>query len=184
MISDSSRMKSDSYSRESMRTHSPVLAYVVPYASIMIASILPSLALAGTMPFLPPIGFLIFVAWRIVRPGFLPLWVGLPLGAFDDLFSGQPFGSAILLWSITMITIEFLEARWPWRGFWQDWVTSAIATSLYIPLALSISGTIPNMHHLLVIAPQILLSVLLYPIIARMIARLDRLRLRRFWAIS
>ena len=64
------------------------------------------------------------LGWRMVRPGLLPLWAGAPLGAFDDLVSGQPFGSAILLWSLAMIAIELIETRFPWRGFWQDWFTA------------------------------------------------------------
>lgn len=184
MAKRSSSMRSDSYARESMRDYSPTLAYAIPYLSILLGSMIPAFALAGSMPFLPPLGFLLFFGWRIIRPGLLPMWVGLPLGAFDDLFSGQPFGSGILLWSIAMITIEFIEARWPWRGFWQDWVTYATATTLYLFLALIVSGTFVNLHHLVAIAPQVLLSVLLYPMIARMVATLDKLRLKRFKVIS
>ncbi len=184
MAKRSSRMRSDSYSRESMRDYSPTLAYTIPYLLILLGSILPSLAFSSAMPFLPPFGFVLLIAWRIIRPGLLPMWIGLPLGAFDDLFSGQPFGSGILLWSIAMITIEFVEARWPWRGFWQDWAIYASAISTYLILALAVSGTFPTMHHLVAIAPQLLLSLLLYPIIARMVAVFDKLRLKRFKVIS
>lgn len=184
MAKRSSRMKSDSYARESMRGHSPTLAYSVPYLSILLCSMIPLLVVAGTMPILPPMGFLVFFTWRLIRPGLLPMWVGLPLGAFDDLFSGQPFGSGILLWSICMIVIEFVEARWPWRGFWQDWVTFAIASTLYLLFALILSGTFVNLHHIVASAPQVLLSALLYPMIARMVATLDKLRLKRFKVIS
>ena len=36
---------------------------------------------------------------------------------FDDLFSGQPMGSAMLLWSVAMIALEAIEQRFPWRGY-------------------------------------------------------------------
>ena len=184
MARRSARMRSDSYSRESMRDYSPLLAYTIPYLSILLATILPSFVFSSAMPFVPPLGFLLLLAWRIMRPGLLPMWIGLPLGAFDDLFSGQPFGSGILLWSSFMIIIEFVEARWPWRGFWQDWFTSSVGSTAYLLAALMVSGTIPNLYHLFAIAPQLLLSVLLYPIIARMVAILDKLRLKRFKVIS
>lgn len=183
MAKQPERLRSDSYARTSMQAYSPALAYSTPYISIMLGSLLPSFAFASTMPFLPPLGFLIFLAWRIMRPGLLPLWIGLPLGAFDDLFSGQPFGSAILLWSITMIMIETVEARFPWRGLWQDWLAACAATIVYLILALLVSGTLPNIHLLFASLPQLLLSLLLYPIIARMIAILDKFRLLRFKAI-
>lgn len=178
------RLRSDSYSRTSMREHSNVLAYAIPYASILLGSLLPSLAFASAMPFLPPMGFIFLLTWRIMRPGLLPMWIGFPLGFFDDLFSGQPFGSAILLWSATLIVIEMLEARFPWRGFWQDWFTATIGIVVYILAAILVSGVFPNIHQLFAIVPQLLLSVLLYPIIARMVAGLDKLRLKRFKVIS
>lgn len=173
------RSRSDQYGRRINREQYPLLVYTVPTLSIMLGSIAPMLPMAGLMPIMPPLGFMIFIGWRLVRPGLLPLWAGLPLGAFDDMFSGQPFGSAILLWSVAMIAIELLEARYPWRGFWQDWFTASLVAAVYLLLMLVFSGTSPSIHHLTAAGPQFLLSLLLYPIIARMVAWLDRLRLLR-----
>jgi rod shape-determining protein MreD len=119
------------------------------------------------------------LGWRMVRPGLLPLWAGAPLGAFDDLVSGQPFGSAVLLWSLAMIVIELVETRFPWRGFWQDWFTASLVAVAYWLAALLLSGASVTPEMLTVAMPQALLSVLLYPIIARMVAGLDRFRLKR-----
>ena len=71
----------------------------------------PGWLLIASAPVLPPLGFLAFVAWRQLRPGLLPVWAGLPLGLFDDLFSGQPFGTAVMLWSIAAIVLDVIEAR-------------------------------------------------------------------------
>lgn len=161
------------------RVISPWRARTVPYVSILLGSLLPIWALADVMPFVPPLGFLVFLSWRIMRPGLLPLWVGLPLGAFDDLFSGQPIGSAIFLWSLTMIGLELIETRFPWRGFWQDWFTAGLAILLYIAAAMFVSGASMTPFMAAAVAPQILLSILLYPLFARMIAWLDRFRLSR-----
>lgn len=177
------RARADQYGKRLNREESALLAYTLPYISIMVGSLIPALPLAIAMPILPPLGFLLLLGWRNMRPGLLPLWVGVPLGAFDDLFSGQPFGSAILLWSLTLIGLEVIEARFPWRGFWQDWFSGGIATLIYILLSIPASGAQLNVHLLIAMLPQILLSVLLYPIIARMVAALDTLRLTRFWKI-
>ncbi len=171
--------RADHYGSRINRTHSPWRALTVPYATIMLGSVLPVLFLADVMPLLPPIGFLFLIGWRIMRPGLLPLWVGVPLGVFDDLFSGQPFGSAVMLWSITMIALEIIETRFPWRGFWQDWFTASLAIVLYILAAMVVSGAPLTPHLLLAAMPQIVLSVLLYPVFARIVARLDRFRLAR-----
>ena len=161
------------------RVTSPWRANSVHYISILIGSLLPLFALADVMPIMPPVGYITFLAWRMMRPGLLPLWVGVPLGAFDDLFSGQPFGSAILLWSVTMIVLEMIETRFPWRGFWQDWFTAGLGIALYIIAAMVVSGATLTVSLALAIVPQIVLSVLLYPLFARAIAWLDRFRLSR-----
>ena len=131
------------------------------------------------MPLLPPLGYMMMIGWRIMRPGFLPLWAGAPLGAFDDLFSGQPFGSGIFLFSLAMITLEVIETRFPWRGFWQDWFTAGFALILYMLSAIVISGAILSSHLFFAAIPQLLIAVLSYPMLSRAIAWLDRYRLAR-----
>lgn len=171
--------RSDMHGRRINRAPSPWRARSVPYISIMLASLVPIVLIADVMPLVPSLGFLVLLGWRMVRPGLLPLWASAPLGAVDDLFSGQPFGSAILLWSLAMIAIELIETRFPWRGFWQDWFTAGLMASGYWLAALVLSGASVTPQMLIVALPQALLSILLYPIIARMVASLDRFRLVR-----
>lgn len=161
------------------REHSPILAAAILYGSILLASWIPTLFVTSSMPLLPPFGFLLLVGWRLMRPGTLPSWAGFPLGAFDDLFSGQPFGSAILLWSVALLAFEWFESRFPWRGFLQDWLASAIACGSYVLLATLVSGAMLNLPVLVAVAPQLLLSMALYPTIATMVATFDRIRLVR-----
>ncbi|MDA7787869.1 rod shape-determining protein MreD [Sphingomonadaceae bacterium] len=182
------RSRSDPYGSRINREHSPVLAYAIPWVTMLGASVLPVFFMASAMPLVPPLGFLTLIAWRLVRPGLLPVWAGLPLGLFYDLFSGQPFGSAALLWSLALLAIEAIEARFPWRGFQQDWVTASGLIILYLLLAGLLSGATLGFEMVFMTVKalwlQILLSVLLYPIIARLVARLDRLRLMRWRRIG
>lgn len=173
------RSRSDPYGSRINRTHSTLLAHVTPWLSIIIGSLLTQLPIAAAIPMMPPLGFMMLLAWRLVRPGLLPVWAGFPLGAFDDLFSGQPFGSAILLWSLTMLGIELLEFRFPWRGFIQDWLVASLVLSAYLVLAALLSGAGLTWPTLVGLGPQLVLSVLLFPLVARLAAGLDRLRLTR-----
>lgn len=159
------------------RVQDPWRTNSVHYVTICLGSILPLFIIADVMPIVPPLGFMLFLGWRLMRPGLMPLWVGVPLGAFDDLFSGQPFGSAIFLWSLTMIALEAIETRFPWRGFWQDWFTAGLGIALYTCAAMLVSGAALSPALLAIIIPQILFSILLYPILGRVIARADRFRL-------
>ena len=174
------RARSDAYGSRINRSHSPLLANVIPWLSILLGSLLPVFAIAAALPMVPPLGFLTLLAWRLVRPGLLPVWAGFPLGLFDDLFSGQPFGFAILLWSMTMLVIEFVELRLPWRAFWQDWFTAGLLVVVYLLAGWLLSGATPTLPALVALVPQLLMSVLMFPIVARIVARFDRLRLMRW----
>lgn len=173
------RARSDRYGSRINRAPSRLRAISVPYLTILAGSLLPSLLIADLMPLAPPLGFLMLLGWRIMRPGLLPVWIGAPLGAFDDLVSGQPFGSAVLMWSLAMIALELIEARFPWRGFWQDWFTAAFAATLYLVAAMTASGAPLSQPLLVAAVPQFLSAILIYPFLAHLIAGLDRFRLTR-----
>lgn len=170
----------DAYGSRINRAPSPMLVFAVPVVSILLATLLPLFFITGAVPYVPPLAFMMLMAWRIIRPGIFPVWIGFPLGLFDDLFSGQPFGSAIMLWSLAMIAIDVIEARFPWRSFVQDWLTVAGFTALYIVAGAFVSGAEVTAPMLFALAPQVVLAIVLFPIVARLVARLDRLRLTRF----
>ena len=175
----SPRARRDPYGNKINRTHSPALAYAVPWLSIMLGSLLPQVPIASAVPLVPPLGYLMLLSWRLVRPGLLPVWAGFPLGAFDDLFSGQPLGCAILLWSVTMIGIELVETRFPWRGFFQDWIVASVIVTWYLVISALFSGAPVTASAMLVIVPQLVLSIALIPLLSRFVAGLDRFRLTR-----
>lgn len=161
------------------RAQSPLLAFGLPWFSILLGSLTPWLPVIALAPLLPPLGFMIMLAWRLLRPGLLPLWAGLPLGMFDDLYSGQPFGSGVLLFSMTLIALELIEIRFPWRNFWLDWLTASAILPLYLAVAAVLSDATPDFVQLRVIIPQIVVAIVLFPLVARIVAVLDRLRLMR-----
>ena len=169
----------DPFGSKINRAHSPLLAYGLPWLTIMLGSLTPWLPVIASAPVLPPFGFMLLLAWRLLRPGLLPLWAGIPLGLFDDLYSGQPLGSAILLFSLVLIAVELIELRFPWRNFWLDWLTASAILIPYLVVAALLSGGGPAFVQLAVILPQLVISVVLYPVIARLVAKLDRLRLKR-----
>ena len=177
------RSRSDAYGRRINREHSPLIALALPWLSIMLGSLVPLFFIATALPLVPPTGFLMLVAWRLVRPGLLPIWAGFPLGFFDDLFSGQPLGCGIVLYSIAMIALDLLDRRIPWRTFVQDWMAAAAALLVYLVAAFILSGSKVAAPALVALGPQIILSVFLFPPVARLVSALDRLRLTR-WRVT
>jgi rod shape-determining protein MreD len=174
----------DGFGRTINRDHSPALVQGVPLATILAGSLTPLLPIIAAGPVMPPFGFMFMLAWRIQRPGLLPRWAGLPLGAFDDLFSGQPFGSAIMLWSLALLSLDAIEARFPWRGFWQDWMTAAGLVAAYLVLAAFVANGGIDLWLVPLLVPQVLLSILLFPLVARIVAFFDRVRLIRIKVVG
>lgn len=171
-------------SRQINRSHSPVLARSVPWLTVMLGSLLQTLPMIGSAPLVPPLGFLALLAWRQLHPGLLPVWAGLPLGLVDDVFSGQPMGSAMTLWSIAMIAFDLMEQRFPWRSYLLDWAVAAAAIVLYVLTGALLAHPGRGVAAAGVLAPQLALSVLIFPLVERLIAVCDRMRLRRFRTIS
>ncbi len=168
------------YAQGINRGQSVVLAYALPWLSIMLGTLVPGLFSIASAPLFPPIGFLMLVSWRQLRPGLLPVWVGLPLGLFDDLYSGQPFGSAVLLWSATMMIMEGVELGFPWRSFIVDWLMASALIVLYLLSALGLANAGGGHVLLAHIMPQVLFAMLVFPLVGRLIGALDRVRLARF----
>jgi rod shape-determining protein MreD len=159
------------------RAPSPVLATGLPWISIMLVSMVTFSPIVASAPVLPPLAFLTLLAWRMLRPSLLPVWAGLPLGAWDDLFSGQPFGSGIVLWSAAMLAMEAIDGRFLWRGFPQDWLAAAGLIAGYVLLSAGIAGIAAGYPLPLSAGPQLLLGIVLFPVITRIVALLDRIRL-------
>ena len=169
----------DAFGSKINRDHWPVLMHGVPWLSIMLFSLAPMLPIIAPAPVLPPLGYLFMLSWRLLRPGLLPLWAGFPLGLFDDMFSGQPLGCGILLFSLTLIALDLLELRFPWRGFFQNWAILALLLATYLIVAAIVSGASIELSRLTLLAPQILLSIVAVPIVMSIVGLLDRFRLLR-----
>ena len=62
------------------RAPSPVLAVATPWLLVMLGSLSPALPVIASAPVVPPLGFLVLMAWAQLPPGLLPVWAGVPLG--------------------------------------------------------------------------------------------------------
>src|SRR3546814_19082335 len=115
---------------------------------------------------------MVLLAWRLLRPESLKIWSPVLLGLFDDLLSGQPFGSAMLLWTICFFVIELIEIRLVFRDFWQDWLIAAEAIGFVLlagrALASPIAAPVDT-----ILALQILFSILVFPLFALLVGRID-----------
>lgn len=154
---------------------------IVPVATVMIASALPlMLPLVANSPVLPPLGLLFFLCWQLLRTEMWPVWVGLPLGLWDDLFSGQPIGTAVGLWTLASIAIHYSSQRIYWRGFLHDWAIAALLIAIIQSLAaLIVHPDAATGRVLGLVVPQVIISALLVPLLMRLTGKFDNFRLKR-----
>jgi rod shape-determining protein MreD len=150
----------------------------VPIASTMIASLTPLIPAITTAPAMPPWGLLLLLGWRMLHRNIWPAWLGLPLGLWDDMFSGQPLGSSMLLWTLALLGLDMLDRRMVWRDFIQEWGIAAAMIVVALILGLLIANMTGGSTALIVLLPQIAMSILAFPLVARACAVFDAWRLR------
>ena len=81
------------------------------------------------------------------------------------------------LWSVAVIGMDYFEARFPWRGFALDWLLAALVIAAYLALSLQVANLAGGATPLFVLAPQLAVAVLIYPLTARIVGAVDRFRL-------
>lgn len=160
------------------RTPSRLRIHGTPVLCVMLGSMIPALLpLISQSPTLPPLGLLFLLSWRLLHREIWPLWIGAPLGAFDDLMSGNPFGTAIFLWSVIIIAIEFADERLFWRDYWHDWLIAVPACLTFLGGSFLIARLGGSAVPAFLLLPQLLWSALFYPLIVRITAGMDRWRM-------
>ncbi|SEI97959.1 rod shape-determining protein MreD [Sphingomonas sp. OV641] len=141
----------------------------------MAGSLVTIFPVAASLPLMPPCGLLMLLAWRLLAPLALRRWAPALLGLFDDCLSGQPMGSATLLWTLSFFLIDLFDQRTIFRAFAQDWLIAATAIALCLVggrlLATPLGGHVDS-----VLVAQIAVSILLFPFAARIVAWVDRRR--------
>lgn len=149
----------------------------IPVVTVLIGSMVTALPLIAQTPVMPPFGLLLLLSWRLLRPELWRAWIGLPLGLFDDMMSGQPIGSGMFLWTVMLIGVDTIEQRMIWRSYRQDWLIAAVAIIFGITGGLLLAQiTGGGDVSLLLVAPQMLWTILLFPFVVRQCARIDRWR--------
>ncbi len=148
----------------------------IPAVSVMLGSMTVLIPQIFVLPLLPPFGLLLLLAWRMIVRDLWPVWAALPLGLFDDIFSGQPLGSAMLLWTLVFLVLDIFDRWMMWRDYRQDWVIAGTLVTVVLLLGLAIANGSGGDTNTIILLPQIIVSVLMFPLMVRLCAWLDVLR--------
>jgi rod shape-determining protein MreD len=141
--------------------------------SVVLGSLMTLLPVIAVVPFLPPFGLMVLLGWRMVRGDSMRVWVPVLLGFFDDMVSGQPLGSAMLLWTLCVLAIDVLDTRLVWRDFWQDWLIASGAIGFCLIAGRLIASPL-GAHVDTALLLQIVTAAALFPLVYRLCAWCDR----------
>jgi rod shape-determining protein MreD len=151
----------------------------VPVASTLAAASLSLLPIVANSPISPDWGFMVLIAWRLLRPEMWASYMALPLGLYSDLVSGHPIGQSMALWTLTFLILDVVDSRAMYRDYWMDWLLSAVLILFYVAGGWLVAALMGSNTDFAILWPQLGLSVLCYPLIARLVIGLDRWRLTR-----
>lgn len=151
----------------------------VPIVSTIIACSLVLLPIVVSSPIVPDFAFLVVIAWRLLRPEMWTAKIALPLGFYNDLVAGHPIGQSMALWTITFLAFDLLDSRVLFRDYWMDWFFASLAILFYIFGGWLVSYVMGSTAEFSVMLPQLVASILAFPVVARVVLALDRWRLVR-----
>ena len=153
--------------------------HVIPAASVVIGSLCALMPVVSTTGWAPDIGFLMLIAWRLLRADAWPTWWAAPLGLANDLIVGTPVGQSIALWSGVMLILDLADRRTMWRDYWIEWLLATLLILLGALFAWRVAGWGGAPVPFIAALPAIALSVAAFPIASGLVSRLDRWRLRQ-----
>lgn len=151
----------------------------VPVTTTLAASLLSLLPLVANAPVSPDMGFMVLISWRLLRPEMWTARTALVLGLFNDLVAGHPIGQSMGLWTLTFLILDVVDSRAIYRDYWMDWLLAAVLILLYAYGGWFIANLLGSKSEFGIMWPQVGLSILAYPVIARLIVAIDRWRLSR-----
>jgi rod shape-determining protein MreD len=157
----------------------PAATYV-PAVSVVVASVLATLPIVSKGGWYPDAGFLMLIAWRLLRSDVWPSWWAAPLGLVHDLVTGAPIGFSVATWTAAMLLLDLVDRRTMWRDYWIDWGLAAVLLFAYEAAEWRVAQVMgASMPFVATVLPPAAISILAFPIAAWLASRIDSWRLGR-----
>ena len=154
-------------------------AAFVPAASVIAASFLATLPIIVQNGWFPDFGFLVLIAWRLLRADVWPTWGAVPLGLVNDLVTGLPIGLSVTIWTLSMLALDILDRRTAWRDYWIEWALAALLIALNGAAHWQVAAWMGAPVPFSAMIPQLIISIAGFPVAAWIVGRLDGWRLGR-----
>jgi rod shape-determining protein MreD len=155
------------------------LARYWPAASVALASSLSLLPIVTELGWGPDFGFLLMVAWRLLRSDAIPSWCAAPLGLFNDLVTGAPVGLSVTTWTAAMLLLDLAARRTMWRDYWIEWLLAALLLFMAQLIRWRVDALMGAPYDFRLIWSPWIIAVLAFPLAAFAASAIDRWRLGR-----
>ncbi|MDB5685650.1 MAG: hypothetical protein JWR77_239 [Rhizorhabdus sp.] len=157
----------------------PLKPRLVPILSTIAGSATVLLPMVSTAPVMPQFGLLMLLSWRLLRPEMWPAWMALPLGLADDLLNGHFIGTSMAVWTIAFLAFDWIDHHVMWRDYRMEWMIAATTILIVDAATWALSQTPGSSSEIVTALPLAIVGILIFPIMVRLTAVLDRWRLQR-----
>lgn len=135
-----------------------------------------------SMPIMPNFVLLGVLVWASFQPGLMPAWLAFVLGAASDLLFGSPLGVNATLLPTVVVFVRLVELRVAAHSYARDWLFASLivaAAAVVEWQLLALAGVSGPLTPLLA---QAFVTVLAYPAVVALFARIQRRIQRRLQA--
>ena len=150
---------------------------VAPALSVVFGSLLSTLPIVSTAGWAPDAGFLMLIAWRLLRADAWPAWWAAPLGFVNDIITGAPVGQSVALWPAVMLLLDLADRRTLWRDYWIEWLLAVLLIVANAAFTWRVAAWDGAHMPFSAMLPSALLSMIAFPLAAGVAGLIDRWRL-------
>ncbi len=154
-------------------------ALVTPAVSVVAGSFVSLMPVVSNSGWGPDFGFLMLIAWRLLRADPWPAWWAAPLGFVNDLVTGAPIGQSVALWPLAMLLLDLADRRTLWRDYWIEWLLAALLILGEVWFCWRVAALGGARLPFSAVLPTLLLTMVTFPLTAGIAGLLDRWRLGR-----
>jgi len=157
----------------------PSYAPYIPALTVVAASLMSALPIVSVSGWYPDFAFLMLISWRLHRADPFPAWWAAPLGLINDLFTGSPLGFSVASWCAAILALDLADRRTMWRDYWIEWVLAAVLIVIEQWFEWRVAAWSGADVPLVQMAPPLVIAILMFPVAAWLVSRIDRWRLAR-----
>lgn len=146
----------------------------VPALTVFASTLLMALPAPLAWGVIPQVPLLFVLIWASLAPRLMPAPLALVLGVLADLVTGLPLGINAFLFPAAVVAVRIAESRTEVRSLFLDWFFAAVVVLCANIVAWQMLAFTGRPGPLLPMLAQAVLTILAWPLVVRIAARIQR----------